>query len=113
MLQNHSRPPGPYNRGQRSLVSYDKRPLVDQIVDRIVDKEPQSDLKEVEHYFDKFNPDVEEHFAERDRKTLFSSEMKPGLSPSIEVIMQSTPEGNFWSQHEDTVINQISFERLP
>ena len=78
MLQNHARPPGPYNRGQRSLVIYDKRPLVEQIVDRIVDREPQTDLKEVDNYFDKFNDEVEDHFAERDRKKLFSSDLKPG-----------------------------------
>lgn len=40
MLQNHSKPVGAQNRGERSGMVYDRRPLEDQIIDKIVDREP-------------------------------------------------------------------------
>ena len=39
MLKNHSKPPGPYNRGDRSMLIHDKRPLADQILEKIRDKD--------------------------------------------------------------------------
>jgi hypothetical protein len=39
MLNNHAKPPGPSNRGLRSEIIYDKRPISEQINDNIVDTE--------------------------------------------------------------------------
>lgn len=42
MLNNHAKPPGPSNRGVRSEIIYDKRPISEQIDEHIVDHEKPS-----------------------------------------------------------------------
>jgi hypothetical protein len=39
MLNNHAKPPGPSNRGIRSEIIYDKRPISEQINENIFDTE--------------------------------------------------------------------------
>lgn len=67
MLQNHTRPPGPSNRGQRSELIYDKRPLADQIMENIRDhEEPTNDGKEYTDFNDFMKnqqPEIDEVFA--------------------------------------------------
>ena len=47
MLNNHAKKPGPYNRGQRSSLMWDRRPLDTQIQDKLFDLKPaRADEKE-------------------------------------------------------------------
>lgn len=75
MLQNHTRPPGPQNRGQRSELIHDKRPLADQIMDNIKDNEkPTQSGKEYRDFNDFMSnqqPDIDEVFAQREMKDTF------------------------------------------
>lgn len=53
MLQNHAKPPGPSNRGLRSELKWDKRPIDIQIIDRVKDvQKPRPDEKELKELKD-------------------------------------------------------------
>jgi hypothetical protein len=52
MLQNHSKPPGPFNRGQRSALVYDKRPIATRIMENLGERRGRPDEKHLKELKD-------------------------------------------------------------
>jgi len=77
MLKNHSKPPGPSNRGERSELKADKRPIADQIMSNIRDTEqPSKDGKEyadLKNMMYTVHDDIDDFFHERDMEKYFKN----------------------------------------
>lgn len=102
MLQNHAKPPGAYNRGDRSAISFDKRPLEEQILDKIVDREIYTkdgrEFKDYKNFMFKQHEEVDEYFNDRELKILFPKAIQKAPKTSIELIMQQNGEDFCWNQ---------------
>ena len=70
MLKNHKKPPGPFNRGERSALIYDKRPLAEQILTNIRDVEKTtkdgSEFKDFKDLMANSSEDIDDVFINRE-----------------------------------------------
>lgn len=75
MLQNHAKPPGPFNRGMRSALSWDKRPLRTQILQTLSDTKPYRadgrEFQECRDFLATNGENIDDLFYERDMVQVF------------------------------------------
>ena len=74
MLKNHSKPPGPWNRGDRSALVYDKRPIEVRILEKVLDKKPRKDekhMKELKDLMATQSHEIDDIFYDRGMCMLF------------------------------------------
>ena len=108
LLQNHARPPGPWNRGEVSALLWDKRPLDVQIGEQITDVEPyradRKEFGEIEDLMATQYGKVDEIFYEQQLLNLFeqttdeAGRVKP--RPAVQIYMQKQSDGYFWGPRD-------------
>lgn len=95
MLKNHSKIPGPYNRGQRSALIWDRRPINTQILRKLFDtKQHRLDEKEFgdcKDFLATHGEKIDDIFYDRDMVQLFEEMTdengKLKEVPKVQIIM--------------------------